>query len=143
MTAEIASSPTTNGTPDLAGHIRTALQNTLFGSRLIRPRQIEQIAQDVAASFLCYTNGSEGDPNIQAFGRRLASNGLGHASLIAMVAVLHTHTYANGQANTNGVQLSVGYTGSLLTGYMEEREAYLLKEQERSRLALERARMQS
>jgi hypothetical protein len=44
--------------------------------------------------------------------------------------------------DVNRLPVSVRYSNPLLAGYMAGREAYLLQEQERTRLALERARAQ-
>jgi hypothetical protein len=128
---------------DLSKSLRSALQDTLFGSRKrVTPRRLGQIAEDASASFGAYVESPTDAQTVCDFGRRLASDGLGHTTILALVATLQTYTW--GQAVGHGAKqpAAVSYSTSLLCGYMEEREAHLLKEQEMSRRALDRARAQ-
>ena len=74
---------------------------------------------------------------IYAEGQNLANEGIGHRAVLSMVAVIYRHMWS---ACDNMVDILALYSGALLEGYMVEREAHLLREQERTRLAWERAR---
>lgn len=135
--------PATLDTTVVAQRLLTALRSTLFGSRLtITPRRISQIASEIAADFCHYTSGTGNADATRTFGRRLANDGLGHSAVLALVSALHEVAWQHHQSEATAAPISVSYNGALLAGYMEERETYLLKEQEISRLALERVRTQ-
>lgn len=124
----------------LAGKLQAALRATMFGSRLtITPRRSSQLAAACATSLQRYLAREEDDASINRFGQDLAHEGLGHSSLLAKVEVLQGVALAHGPqpAAAPGIER---YILALLAGYMQGREAYLLAEQERTRLALERAR---
>jgi hypothetical protein len=59
---------------------------------------------------------------------------------LALIDVLHHVCWRSYDSTADGAPVSVQYCNPLLAGYMAGREADLLREQERTRLALERAR---
>jgi hypothetical protein len=127
---------------DLAATLQQALQATLFASgQLITPRRIAQVARDIGAAFRAFEQQNDCDAVCEA-GRRLATEGLGHGSVLAIVEALHGSSWRQGACPEDHLPASVRYCGKLLEGYMSERESSLLREQERTRLALERARAQ-
>jgi hypothetical protein len=129
---------------ELSKSLRSALQGTLFGSRkLVTPRRLGQIAEDASSSFGAYLDGVNDAQTVCDFGRRLASDGFGHTTILALVATLQTYTWNQPVGHDGKQPAAVSYSTSLLRGYMEEREAYLLKEQEMTRRALDRARTQA
>lgn len=124
---------------ELTEQLRTALQATLFGSRLmVTPRRIGQIASEATSAFLAYLTAPEDDGAATLFGRRLANDGLGHTTLLTLVGALQQFAWER-----SVTPLANSYCGKLLGGYMEGRELYLLSEQERVRTALDRARADS
>jgi hypothetical protein len=140
VAAPLPSTPAGIDSEALAGKLQAALRATLFGSRLtITPRRSGQLAAACAASLQRYLAHEEDDASVNRFGQNLAQEGLGHSSLLAKVEVLQGLALAHGPQPpaTPSVER---YILALLAGYMQSREAYLLAEQERTRLALERAR---
>lgn len=134
--------PRSDGTA-LAPRLLAALRTTMFGSRLlVTPRRLGQIAEEAAGSYQRYLAGEECDDTVEDFGQRLAQDGLGHRSTLALVGALHESAGALAPCEPSVARAAARYSTHLLAGYMEAREAYLLKEQERTRLALERARAQ-
>jgi hypothetical protein len=124
----------------LAGKLQAALRATMFGSRLtITPRRSGQLAATCATSLERYLARKADDVAVNRFGQDLAQEGLGHSSLLAKVEVLQNVALANGRQPDAAPSVE-RYILALLAGYMQSREAYLLAEQERTRLALERAR---
>ena len=134
------------GKPDqsrLVTALQQALQATIFHSRLrIAPRRMQQIAQQVATAFHEFVEEQEDVDSAYAFGQRLAHEGIGHHTILALLDVLHHTCWESAHATGAGLPASVRYGKPLLAGYMAGREAYLLQEQERARVALERARTQ-
>ena len=127
---------------DIEPLLRQSLQANVFSNdRNSSPRRVAQLIRELADSFVRYQHDQTVDDAVRAFGQRLASDGIGHVAMLKLIATLHEFIWAH----RDGVEapLSISYSSALLAGYMEEREAYLLKEQERSRLALERVRAQT
>lgn len=119
----------------LARQLQASLRATIFESRLaVTPRRLAQLADEVAADFIGYAACRDG-AMARARGRRLAGEGLGHSAALALVEALHMAAETPEQR-----QATVAYCTPLLCGYMEAREEQLLREQERTRIALERAR---
>lgn len=136
MTTLSVYTPSEVDVPELTDQVRSALQATLFGSRLrVTPRRIGQIAGEASAAFLAYLAAPEDGEAARLFGLRLANDGLGHTTLLALVGALQQFAWERA-----GTPLANTYCGLLLGGYMEGREQYLLAEQERVRNALDRAR---
>ena len=124
----------------LVSRLRPALQATVFNSRrLITPRRIGQIAEEAATSFMHYANGITDDAAIRAFGLRLANDGLGHTTALAMVDAFHELIWEQYRSGMIDQPLSMTYGSAFLAGYMAGREATLLEEQERARIGYNRA----
>jgi hypothetical protein len=124
--------------------LKRALQSTIFNSNLrISPRRMNQIAQDIATMFGQFLEEQASAETTYAYGQHLAGEGMGHRTILALIEVLHRASW--GQADSRGADLpvSVRCISQLLAGYLVGRETYLLQEQERTRLALERARAQT
>jgi hypothetical protein len=127
---------------DLTAALQRALQATLFTSGLlITPRRVAQVAREIGHGFQAFVTQGDGASVYEA-GQRLASDGLGHASVLAIVEALHESSWRQAAGAQEAQPASVSYCGKLLAGYMSERESSLLREQERTRVALERARAQ-
>lgn len=124
---------------NLVTELKQALQETLFSSGLrISPRRVSQMAQAVAASFLQFLE-REDQAATRAYGQELAQAGLGHPSALALTEALRRACWENTNPGTGLLPVSGRYVGALLQGYMEEREASILREQERTAQALQRA----
>lgn len=122
----------------LAQRLNAALQATIFSSRLtVTPRRIGQLAAGCADSFQRYLLREEDNEAVSAFGQQLAQDGLGHASLLALIEALQGFVWE--QDMLDAARAASRYGLSLLAGYMAARESYLLAEQERTRVALGRA----
>lgn len=120
---------------ELASLIQAALRASLFESRLmVTPRRLAQLAGATAASFGQYCRGQASAEHIRALGGNLAAEGLGHSSVLVLVELLHR------QGDADQRMGAISFCTPLLCGYMAAREAELLRVQERTRLALERAR---
>lgn len=133
---------TTLTATELAGRLAGALRATLFASNLrINPRRLQTIAAAAADSYLAFAAGELQPAAATAYGRSLAADGLGHAGVVALVEALLLAAWAD-EPGEAAPPRALGYTSSLLAGYMAAREAALLQEQERTRVALERVRAQ-
>jgi hypothetical protein len=122
----------------LATALRQALRQTVFSSGLrISPRRVDQIGQDVAATFLEFLEAEDGGA-ARAYGEHLATEGLGHRSILTMTEALRQACWED--ANPAGLPGVAGrYVNALLEGYMASREASLVQEQARTVRALQRA----
>jgi hypothetical protein len=103
---------------------------------------VHQIALEVAATFCQFLTAQDIGAPTYAYGQRLADEGIGHRTILALIEVLHRASWEHAEVGTD-LPASVQCSSHLLAGYMAGREAYLLQEQERTRLALERARTQA
>lgn len=97
-----------------------------------------ELADSCAESFQRYAELQTDNETVQAFGEQLAQAGLGHSSLLALIKGLQDFVWGQGELIGEARAASC-YCLPLLAGYMAARETYLLAEQERTRLALERA----
>jgi hypothetical protein len=128
----------------LENELKCALQSTIFNSNLrISPRRVNQIALDIARMFGRFLEEQASAETIHAYGEHLAAEGVGHRTILALVEVLHRASWERADGRDIDLPVSVQCSSRLLAGYMVGREAYLLQEQERTRLALERARAQT
>jgi hypothetical protein len=124
--------------------LKRALQSTIFNSSLrISPRRMNQIAQDIAKMFGRFLEEQASAETTYAYGQHLAGEGVGHRTILALVEVLHCASWGQADSRDASLPVSVRCSSQLLAGYMVGRETYLLQEQERTRLALERARAQT
>jgi hypothetical protein len=141
ITPEHAASADSQDGARLANQLQQALQGTIFSSTLrIAPRRVRQIADEFAAVFRQFAEEQERSETVHAYGRRLATDGVGHQAILALTDVLHRECWAPIDPAVRILPVSVRYSSALLAGYMAGREAHLLQEQERTRQALERAR---
>ena len=128
---------------DVVAALQRALQATLFTSGLrITPRRVKAVAHELGVAFQACVQQNDYSAARQT-GQHLASEGLGHGSVLALVEELHRSSWKNGGCAEASLPASVRYSGGLLEGYMAERESLLLREQERTRVAFDRARTQS
>jgi hypothetical protein len=126
----------------LAHSLLAALRSTLFDNRLtVTPRHASQIASRIAQSYQDYYSHQAGEV-AQALGQHLAQEGIGHASLLSMIEALHSFSWELCETQPSAAPRTIRYCSGVLAGYMAAREAHLLSEQERARVALERARRQ-
>jgi hypothetical protein len=129
---------------DLERSLQQALQATIFTSNLrVSPRRVNQIAREVATAFRQFLAAQDCAAPIFAYGQRLAGEGIGHKAILALVETLHCVAWERADLGSARLPASVPCGSHLLAGYMAGREAYLLQEQERTRIALERARAQA
>ena len=116
-----------------------ALRETaLANGRLIAPRRLDQIGRQEMEAFLSFLK-HEDPQNVSQRGRQLASDGLGHRSILAMTEALRRICWEMGDSNHERVGI---YVNALLEGYMAGREEGLLREQARTRKAFLRAQEQ-
>jgi hypothetical protein len=124
--------------------LKRALQSTIFSSNLrVSPRRVNQIALEIAATFRQFLAERDSDAPTFEYGQRLASEGVGHRTMLALIEVLHRASWELADIGGADLPASVQCSSQLLAGYMAGREAYLLQEQERTRMALDRARTQT
>ena len=125
----------------LACDLKQALQATMFTSTLrISPRHIQRIAQDVATTVEQFVAGSSDASKLQTYGQNLVAEGLGRQSMLALVQVINLTLWESAEPALRQIAIAGSLTHPLLDGYIAGREAHLLREQERTRVALERAR---
>lgn len=124
----------------LIAKLKQSLEANIFSGRLrITPRRVNQVAQEVAASFLQFQD-REQEEAVGTYGQRLAREGVGHQAILSLTETLRQEVWESGSPDVSGSSLAGRYIFALLEGYMVGREDYLLQEQERTRRALERAR---
>lgn len=144
MISEQPAPPSILNQERLESELKRALQATIFSSNLrISPRRVHHIAMEVAATFCQFLTQQGVDTPAYAYGQRLANEGIGHRTILALIEVLHRTSWEHADAGCADLPASVQCSSHLLAGYMAGREAYLLQEQERTRLALDRVRTQS
>jgi hypothetical protein len=128
----------------LADDLKRALQATMFTSTLrISPRHLQRIAQDLGTAVERFVAGQIGASDMQAYGQHLVAEGLGRQSLLALVQVINRTFWESSDSALQQLAITGSLTHPLLDGYIAGREAHLLREQERTRAALERARTQA
>lgn len=122
----------------LATELRQALRQTLFSSGLrISPRRVNQIGQEVAAAFIEFLKAENGE-GARTYGQRLAAEGLGPHSILAVTEALR-RVCRESVDPAAAPPVAGCYVNALLEGYMAGREAFLLQEQERTQRAFQRA----
>lgn len=119
--------------------LQQELQATQFTNTRIPPRRMQQIISDMGDAFAAFHTLDESSA-VHVHGQHLAQYGLSHQSIAAVVQVVYRAGLADRSEDAADFALSNKYATALLHGYMQEREAQLLREQERTHLALERAR---
>jgi hypothetical protein len=129
--------------PDrLLTELKSAVQMTLFTSTLrVSPRQVNQFAQDTTASFLKFLD-QEDEAVVRIYGQQLAQAGFGHQSILALSEALRRICWENPNPGVAVLPAAGRYANALLLGYMAEREAHILREQERTHQAFLRVQAQ-
>ena len=126
-------------TAHLVEELTLALQATLFScTGRITPRRVKQIAQEMAQAFLQFAQ-KEDPAAVRAYGQQLAQEGIGHRAALSLSEAVRRACWESANPGLQLLPASGRYVGALLEGYMVEREALLLQEQERTRQAAERA----
>lgn len=111
-------------------------QTTFCNRRLIAPRRLGEIGRDEAEAFVEFL-GTGDERAVHERGQQLALEGLGHRSILSMTEALRCFL----QESVNpGDAVAGRYVNVLLEGYMAGRESALLREQEHTREAYQRAR---
>ncbi len=131
----------------LTARMHGALQEHAFSNRaLFPPRRLAEIAQEQATAFLAFLDTGD-EEAIRQEGRKLAHDGLGIRSILALTEALRQAGWSS--VNPEGtewppLQQALGrYTTALLEGYITKREESVLEQQERTREALLRALQKS
>jgi hypothetical protein len=122
----------------LTSRLGGALRQEAFSNRmLIAPGRLDEVGQQVATAFLRFLE-AEDEKEARAYGRRLALEGLGHRSVLTMTEALRQ--VCRESANPATLPSVAGrYVNALLEGYMAGREDDLLRVQERTQRAFQRA----
>ena len=139
MTQDNPSSAAELNPVHLVKELEQALQATLFScTGRITPRRVKQIAQEMAEAFLRFAQ-KEDPAATRAYGQQLAQEGVGHRAALSLSEAVRRACWESANPGLQLLPASGRYVGALLEGYMAEREALLLQEQERTRQAAERA----
>jgi hypothetical protein len=126
----------------IISELRQALRATGLSNRLlISPGRLEEIAREQVEGFLHFLETGDEEETRQR-GARRASEGLGERSVLAMTEALRRACWTSSPGKeTLGVALETSgcYVNAFLEGYMSGRQEEILKEQERTRSAFQRA----
>jgi hypothetical protein len=126
----------------LTAELKNTLLATVFTSGLrVSPRQVSQFAQEMAASFLKFLT-QEDETAVRIYGQQLAQAGLGHQSILALSEALRRICWENPNPGIAVLPAAGRYANAVLLGYMAEREAHILREQERTHQAFLRVQAQ-
>lgn len=127
----------------LEGEIQQALRKTVFSSGLsVSPRQTGRLARELVQTFFEYC-AIEDNESVRSQGERLAVDGLGVSSALAVVEVLSRVCRRHSNPLEELPDVAGRYVTNLLEGYIGAREQVLLQEQERTFRALLRAQGQT
>jgi hypothetical protein len=122
--------------------LRQALQATGLSNRLlISPGRLEEIAREEVEAFLSFLETGDEEETRQR-GACRASEGLGERSALAMTEALRRACWTSNpgkEALDVALEASGRYVNAFLEGYMSGRQAEILREQERTRHAFQRA----
>jgi hypothetical protein len=135
------------GREGLAARIRGALDEYAFSNyAIILPRRLGEIAREEAEAFLAFLSSGDAEAARQR-GRRLAQEGLGPRSVLALTETIRQVGWESANPEVElwpPLQEAIGrYTTALLEGYMAGREESILEQQEKTRQALLRALQRS
>ena len=126
----------------IVSELRQALRATDLSNRLlISPGRLEEIAQGQVEAFLSFLETGD-EEEIRQRGACRASEGLGERSALAMTEALRQACWtSNPGKEALGVALETSgrYVNAFLEGYMSGRQEEILREQERTRSAFQRA----
>ena len=125
----------------IASELSQALRAMDMSNRLlISPSRLEEIAQEEVETFLHFLETGDEEKTRQR-GARRASEGLGERSALAMTEALRRACWMadlDREALRVALEASGRYVNAFLEGYMSGREEEILREQERTRHALQR-----
>jgi len=121
---------------ELLGRLREALEATAFSNRfLLPPHRLPQIAKAETDAFLDFLK--TGDANrIRKQGVKRAEEGLGEQTILRLGTTFRQ--FCRDYLADEALRAADVYADALLDGFMEGREAIVLREQEQIRRALQR-----
>ncbi len=120
--------------------IRQALQETMFQNALgINPRQLREVVEQSGSCFQHFAGDGE-TGSVEAYGQKLATLGMGHRAVLALVQSINLWCSQSAQERLREIGLHSRFSTPLLAGYIQAREQHILVEQERTRVALDQAR---
>jgi GAF domain-containing protein len=121
---------------ELIDRLREALGATAFSNRfLLSPRRLPQIAKAEADAFLDFLKTGDAD-RIRKQGVKRAEEGLGERSTLRLGTALGQ--FCRDKLADKALRAADVYTNALLEGFMEGREAIVLREQEQIQRALQK-----
>jgi len=121
---------------ELISRLREALEATAFSNRfLLPPRRLPQIAKAEADAFLDFLRTGDAD-RIREQGVKRAEEGLGEQAMLRLGTTLGQ--FCRDDLADEALRAGDVYADALLEGFMEGREAIVLREQEQIRGALQR-----
>jgi PAS domain S-box-containing protein len=121
---------------ELLGRLREALEATAFSNRfLLPPRRLPQIAKAEADAFGDFLKTGDID-KIREQGAKRTEEGLGEQAMLRLGTTLRQ--FCRDYLADEALQAADVYADALLDGFMEGREAVVLREQEQIRGALQR-----
>ncbi|TEU14370.1 MAG: GAF domain-containing protein [Anaerolineales bacterium] len=120
----------------LISQLRKVLEATAFSNRfLLPPRRLPQIAKAEADAFLDFLKTGDAD-RIRQQGVKRAEEGLGEQAILRLGTTLGQ--FCRDYLADEALRAADVYADALLEGFMEGREAVILREQEQIRRALQR-----
>ena len=131
----------------IVSELRQALRATGLSNRLlISPGRLAEIAQEQVEAFLGFLETGD-EEEIRQRGACRASEGLGEGSVLAMTEALRRACWTSNpgkealdrEALDVALEASGRYVNAFLEGYMSGRQEEILREQERTRSAFQRA----
>jgi GAF domain-containing protein len=125
---------------DLVDQFERALRETLFTSRAyVRPADLKRIAMAEAEGWFDYLRQPD-RAAATARGTSLCQTGLGEEAVLRMGQALRLfcHTHLDGDLFGLSLEVIEAYHNALMQGFIEERDAVTLEEQERIRAAVQR-----
>jgi putative methionine-R-sulfoxide reductase with GAF domain len=121
---------------ELPGRLQEVLEATAFSNRfLLPPRRLPQIAKAEADAFLDFLETGDAD-RIREQGVKRAEEGLGEQAMLRLGTTLGQ--FCRDHLADEALRAADVYVDTLLEGFMEGREALVLREQEQIRRALQR-----
>ena len=125
----------------LDDRLREVLLASIYDNRYtLHPRQIAAYADGQVEGFLAFLDSESLEP-AEALGRKGASEGVGEASILALLSAIQgflvEHAVARPELGIQGVlEIVERFRQACLTGYLFERKEQTLKDQEQLRRAL-------
>ena len=127
----------------LALELKQALRATMFSSTLrVAPRHLQQLA-DQLATLIAHALEHDLDTTIlYNHGAQLVADGLSHRAILGMTLAINRFCWNHNDPDVQQAAVNGSLVQPILEGYMHAREAHLLREQELTRKALDRARLE-